>query len=194
MNVNYKQIKAIEYKNKQHILKVCPGVPETSGIYIFLREEDGFKYAYIGQAKHLLTRLAGHLKGYQHIDLSIRKHGFKSDGKPNGWDLIYYPYPIAELDEKEQYYIKLYANDGYQLRNKTSGSQGEGKHGIADNKPPKGYYDGKKQGFRDAQKFVANLFEKHLNFSQKSDKPNKNQEKAMAKFEAFLNYKGEDVK
>ena len=54
MAVNYRQIKAIEYKNKQRILKVCPGVPETSGIYIFLREEDGFKYAYIGQAKHLM--------------------------------------------------------------------------------------------------------------------------------------------
>ena len=186
MNVNYKQIKAIEYKNKQRILKVCPGVPETSGIYIFLREEDGFKYAYIGQAKHLLTRLAQHLSGYQHIDLSLRKHGLWSADKPTGWKLIYFVYPTSELDDKEQYYIKLYANDGYQLRNKTSGSQGEGKHGINDNKPPKGYYDGLAQGYKNAQKFVANLFEKHLNFSQKSDKPNKNQEKAMAKFEAFI--------
>ena len=191
MTVNYRQIKAIEYKNKQRILKVCPGVPETSGIYIFLREEDGFKYAYIGQAKHLLTRLAGHLKGYQHIDRSIKKHGFKAEGKPNGWEIIFYPYPETELDGKEQSYIKMYARCGYQLRNKTSGSQGVGKHGIADNKPPKGYYDGKKQGYRDAQKFVANLFEKHLKYGQKSDKPNKNQEKAMAKFEEFLKVEGD---
>ena len=191
MAVNYRQLKAIEYKNKQRILKICPNATEKSGIYIFLREEDGFKYAYIGQAKHLLTRLAQHLKGYQHIDLSIKKHGLWSEDRPTGWKLICYPYPEWELDSKEQAYIKLYANDGYQLRNKTSGSQSEGKHGIADNKPPKGYYDGKKQGYRDAQKFVANLFEKHLKYGQKSDKPNKNQEKAMAKFEEFLNYKGD---
>ena len=192
MAVNYRQIKAIEYKNKQRILKICPEATECSGIYIFLREEDGFKYAYIGQAKHLLTRLAQHLKGYQHIDLSIKKHGLWSEDNPTGWKLVCYNYPEVELDGKEQSYIKLYANDGYQLRNKTSGSQGEGKHGIADNKPPKGYYDGKKQGYRDAQRFVANLFEKHLKYSQKSDKPNKNQEKAMAKFEEFLKIEVEE--
>ena len=192
MTVNYRQLKAIEYKNKQRILAVRPGVPDCSGIYILIREEDGFKYAYIGQAKHLLTRLAQHLKGYQHIDLSIKKHGLWSEGNPTGWQIFYYLYPESELDKKEQYYIKLYANWGYQLRNKTSGSQGEGKRGIADNKPPKGYYDGKKQGYLDAQKFVANLFEKHLKYGQKSDKPNKNQEKAMAKFEAFLKVEGEE--
>lgn len=183
---NWKQVKAIEYKNKQKILSLCPDVPETSGIYIFYREEDGFKYAYIGQAKHLLTRLAQHLSGYQHIDLSIKKHRLWSEDNLCGWKLMYYVYPISELDEKEQYYIKEYANLGYQLRNKTSGSQGEGKFGIADNKPPKGYYDGLAQGYKNAQKYVANLFDKHLKYDKKSDKPNKNQEKAMAKFEDFL--------
>lgn len=186
MATNWKQLKAIEYKNKQRILKLCPDVPETSGIYIFFREEDGFKYAYIGQAKHLLTRLAQHLTGYQHIDLSIKKHGLWKEDNLCGWKLIYYTFPITELDEKEQYYIKEYANSGFQLRNKTSGSQGEGKHGIADNKPAKGYYDGLKQGYKNAQKYVANLFDKHLVYDKKSDKPNKNQEKAMAKFEEFL--------
>lgn len=186
MATNWKQLKAIEYKNKQRILKLCPGVPENSGIYIFFREEDGFKYAYVGQAKHLLTRLAQHLKGYQHIDLSIKKHGLWQEDNLCGWKLVYYTYPINELDEKEQYYIKECANKGYQLRNKTSGSQGEGKHGIADNKPSKGYYDGLKQGYKNAQKYVANLFDKHLVYDKKSDKPNKNQEKAMAKFEEFL--------
>lgn len=184
---NWKQVKAIEYKNKQRILDLCPDVPETSGIYIFYREEDDFKYAYIGQAKHLLTRLAQHLSGYQHIDLSLKKHKLWSENNPCGWKLMYYVYPISELDEKEQYYIKEYANLGYQLRNKTSGSQGEGKHGIADNKPSKGYYDGLAQGYKNAQKFVANLFDKHLKYDKKSDKPNKNQEKAMARFEDFLN-------
>ena len=91
----------------------------------------------------------------------------------------------------EQYYVKMYANDGYQLRNGTSGSQSKGKHGLDNNKPPKGYYDGKKQGYRDAQKFVANLFDKHLIYVQRSAKPNKNQEKAMAKFREFLNYESD---
>lgn len=135
MTVNYRQIKAIEQKNKERILKLQPTVPETSGIYIFLRADEDFKYAYVGQAKHLLTRIAQHLSGYQH---------------------------------------------------KTSGSQGKGKSGIADNKPSKGYYDGLAQGYKNAQKFVANLFDKHLVYGKKSDKPNKNQEKALAKFEQFL--------
>ena len=69
--VNYRQIKAIEQKNKERILKVRPNVPNTSGIYIFFREENDIKYAYVGQAKHLLSRLAQHLSGYQHIDLSL---------------------------------------------------------------------------------------------------------------------------
>lgn len=193
MAVNYRQIKAIEQKNKERILKLQPTVPETSGIYIFLRAEDGFKYAYVGQAKHLLTRLAQHLSGYQHIDISIKKHGLYSEDNENGWRLIWRPFPEDNLDEMEQYYIKEYANAGFQLRNKTSGSQGKGKLGIAENKPSKGYYDGLAQGYKNAQKFVANLFDKHLVYGKKSDKPNKNQEKAMAKFEEFLQMEVRDV-
>ena len=188
LSMNYRQIKAIEQKNKQRILNICSTVPETPGIYFLTREENGFKYAYIGQAKHLLSRLAQHLSGYQHIDLSIKKHGLYSEGKRTGWRLQWLPCSIDKLDEFEQHFIKQYANDGYQLRNKTSGSQGEGKRGLDDQKQPKGYYDGKKQGYLDARKFVANLFEKHLQYSQKSDKPNKNQEKALEKFNAFLNW------
>lgn len=188
LSMNYRQLKAIEQKNKQRILEVCPDVTETSGIYILIREEDGFKYAYVGQAKHLLTRLAQHLSGYQHIDLSIKKHGLYSDDKPCGWKIFFMRCGEEHLDSEEQYWIRNCADKGYQLRNKTTGSQGEGKRGLDDNKPPKGYYDGKKQGYRDAQKFVANLFEKHLQYSGKSDKPNKNQEKAMDKFKAFLNW------
>lgn len=187
MATNYRQIKAIEKKNKDRILKLQPNTPDSSGIYVFYREEDGFKYAYIGQAKRLLTRLAQHLSGRnQHIDRSIKNHGLWDKENPCGWKLCWMLCPEFKLDEYEQYYIKKYANDGYQLRNKTSGGQGKGKVGIAENKPSKGYYDGLKQGYKNAQKFVANLFEKHLNYSQKSDKPNKNQEKALAKFEDFL--------
>lgn len=193
MTVNYRQIKAIEQKNKERILKLQPTVPETSGIYIFLRADEDFKYAYVGQAKHLLTRIAQHLSGYQHIDLSIKNHGLYSEDNKNGWRLIWMSYPEDELDEAEQYYIKDYANAGFQLRNKTSGSQGKGKLGIAENKPAKGYYDGLAQGYKNAQKFVAKLFDKHLVYGKKSDKPNKNQENALAKFEEFLQVEAQDV-
>lgn len=188
---NYRQIKVIELENKKRILKVHPNVPDISGIYIFTRCDKNFKYAYVGQAKHLLTRLAQHLSGYQHIDLSIKKYGLFSVSNEYGWDFVVMPYPENELDMREQEYIKLMADRGYQLRNKTSGSQGKGKQGLDDQKPPKNYHDGLNQGYKNAQKYVAHLFEKHLNYSKKSDKPNKNQEKALQKFKDFLEWDGE---
>ena len=190
--MNYRQIKAIEQKNKQRILKLCPQTPETSGIYIFSREENGFKYAYVGQAKHLLTRLAQHLSGYQHIDLSIKKHGLWSEENLCGWNVQWVSCPLEKLDTYEQDLIKYYANKGYQLRNKTTGSQGEGKRGLGDQKSPKGYRDGLAQGYKNAQKFVANLFDKHLNYSKKSEKSNKLQEKALEKFREFLDWSESD--
>ena len=188
--MNYKQRKAIEQKNKARIMAVCDA-PDTSGVYILTRFENGFKYAYIGQAKHLLSRLAQHLSGYQHIDLSIRKHGLYSKENPHGWDIEWMPVPIDLLDEYEQKFIKEYANGGYQLRNKTSGSQGEGKRSLDNQKAPKGYHEGLKQGYKNAQKYVANLFDKHLNYSKKSERPNKNQDKALEKFAGFLNWSEE---
>ena len=51
----YRQIKQ---SKKERILKICSlMLNENSGIYILTREENGFKYAYIGQANILLTRL-----------------------------------------------------------------------------------------------------------------------------------------
>ena len=62
--MNYRQIKAVEQKNKKRILAVNPEVDESSGIYFLTRtDENGIRYAYIGQAKHLLTRLSQHLSG-----------------------------------------------------------------------------------------------------------------------------------
>ena len=188
LSMNYRQIKAIEQKNKQRILEVNKNVPETSGIYILHRIDGGFNFAYVGQAKHLLTRLAQHLSGYQHIDLSIKKHGLWRKDNISGWDIWFTECPVEQLDIEEQKWIRYCADKGYQLRNKTTGSQGEGKRGLDNQKQPKGYYDGKKQGYLDARKYVANLFEKHLQYSQKSDKPNKNQEKAAQKFKDFLNW------
>lgn len=184
--MNMAQVKAIEAANKKRILAVCPNVPERSGIYFLLREEGGFKYAYIGQAKHLLTRLAQHLSGYQHIDLSLKKHKLWSEENPTGWRVHFLEFPESELDELERMYIKTYANHGYQMRNKTVGGQDKGKAGMDDNRPAKTYHDGLRQGYRNAQRYVANLFDKHLDYRQKSDKPNKNQQKAADKFKAFL--------
>ena len=183
--MDYRQICAIKRYNKERILKCCPGVPERSGIYFLTREENGFKWAYIGKAKHLLTRLTEHLSGYQHIDLSIKKHHLWSADNQCGWKVHFLEYPESVLDEMEQKYIKAYANAGYQMRNHESGGTA-GKVALENRQSSKGYYDGLKQGEKNARKFVKNLFDKHLNYSQKSEKPNKNQEKAMQKFKEFL--------
>lgn len=186
---NIKQIKAIEYKNKQRLLAVNPKLDDRSGIYFLTREdENGFKFAYIGQAKHIITRMCQHLVGYQHIDLSLKRHGLLSSDKPYGWNVNFIHFPESELDEKEQYYIKQYALNGYQLRNKTSGSQGEGKAQIEEYRPHKGYRDGIEQGKKNASKEISHLFDLHLEVSTKNDPPTKNQEKALEKFNDFLGY------
>lgn len=188
MQTNWKKIYAIRQKNKERILQVCPTVTENSGIYIMTRtDENGENFCYIGQAKRLLSRLADHLSGYQWIDLSIKKHGLFDIGKnPYGWTIETVEYPTEKLDEMEKLYIDKFHEKGYTLRNKTSGGQNEGKEKIAEWKPAKGYRDGLAQGEKNAKKFVKNLFEKHLNYSIKSQKPNKTQEKMKAKFEEWL--------
>ena len=184
--MNYRQLYVIKKANKERILKVCPNCPERSGIYFLLREEGGFKFAYIGKAKTLLSRLADHLQGYtQHIDRSLKKHGLWSDENPTGWTINFLEFPESELNEKEQYYIQKYASAGYQLRNIESGGQ-LGKTDINERKPAKKYFDGVEQGKKNAQKFVANLFEKHLDFVPKKNPPTKLQERAMKKFKDFL--------
>ena len=187
MSYNWKQVKAIESVNKKKFLELNNKLNNDSGIYILTKiDENGFRYAYIGQAKHILTRLAQHMVGYQHIDLSLKNHGLYSDKNEYGWNVIHYNFSEEELDDKEQYYIKEYADNGFQLRNKTSGSQGKGKTKINEFKPSKGYQDGLKQGYKNASKEIANLFDKHLDYLRKSDKPNKNQDKAIEKLEHFL--------
>ena len=184
--MDYKKIYAIKKTNEERILKVCPNCPNTSGIYFLLREENGFKFGYIGQAKHLLSRLAQHLSGYQHIDLSIKKHGLWSEENPTGYKVHFLEFAENLLDEMEQIYIKRYANAGYQMRNSTSGSQGVGKKGLDNQKQPRTYYEGLNNGYERARKEIAHLFNLHLDYKTKSDKPNKNQQKAYQKFKDFL--------
>lgn len=192
--MNLRQVKAIEAANKKKILAICPDARDESGIYFLIREENGFKYAYIGQSVRVLTRLAEHLKGFQHIDLSIKKHKLWSEGNPTGWRIGVLYCDKSQLDELEQKYIKMYADRGYQLRNATSGSQGEGKKDIADN-PTKGYLEGLHNGYKKAQKEIAHLFELHLEFKTKKEPPTKLQVKAAEKFENFIMKRGnEDVR
>lgn len=183
--MNFKQIKAIEQSNKRKLLEAFPFLDEKSGIYILAREENGFKFAYVGQAKHILTRLAQHLIGYQYIDLSLKKHGLYSEENPTGWEIITIHYPAEELDDREQHFIKAYANAGYQLRNKTAGGQGEGKFEIAETRPRKTYQEGVKQGYEKARKEISKLFAKDL-VCYINGKENKNKVKAYEKFKLFI--------
>ena len=188
MNQNFRKAKAIEYANKKRLLEVNPNLDDRSGIYFLTRtDENGIKYAYIGQAKHIHTRLAQHLVGYQHIDLSLKKHGLYSVKNPHGWKIGFMHFPISALDEKEQYYIKQYALNGYQLRNKTSGSQGEGKKQIDEYRPAKGYHDGLAQGRKSLAKELKHIIDTHLVVGLKPEKiNNKVSQKALEKFNDLL--------
>lgn len=183
--MNYKQIYAIKKANEERILKLCPNIPRRSGIYIFYREEFGFKYAYVGQAVDLLKRTAEHLSGYQHIDLSLKKHGLYNENNLTGYKLWFFEVSETELDKKEREYIKKCAEKGFQLRNNTIGGQNEGKYALDMNMPKKGYYDGLKQGYKNARRDVAKWM-KHLTVRIKSDKPNKTQEKALNHLKEFF--------
>lgn len=185
---NARQRYAIEQKNRKKILQVNPNLDDNSGIYFLTRvDENGFKYAYIGQAVHILQRLAQHLVGYQHIDLSLKKHNLYSIENPYGWKIGFMHFPVSQLDEKEQYYIKMYADNGYQLRNKTSGSQGEGKAKIDEYRPTKGYRDGIRQGKINLARELSSIAEKHLEIRLKPEKQgNKISEKQYEKFMTLI--------
>lgn len=164
---------------------------DESGIYFLLREdENGFKFAYIGQAKSVLQRLCSHMTGYQqHIDLSLRKHKLYSEDNPYGWRVEFLNFPESQLDEKEKYYIKLYADNGYQLRNVSIGGQGENRDSgsIGERKAPKGYLQGVQQGRKNMARDLSHIIEKHLVVSIKADKQgNKVSERQFEKFKELL--------
>ena len=192
---NMRQIKAIENQNKKRLLKVNPKLNERSGIYFLLREdENNFKYAYIGQARSVLQRLCSHMAGYkQHIDLSLRKHKlYDKDNNPYGWRVEFLNFPISELDEKEKYYIKLYADKGYQLRNVSLGGQGENRASgsIGERKAPKGYMHGIQQGKKVLARELSHIAEKHLKIEIREDK--KNNKVSQKQFEKFKELMNED--
>ena len=198
MNNNRKEFvkrMAIQKKNEKILLSVNPKLNNGSGIYFLTRsDENGINYFYIGQSLNCRQRMLSHMVGYQHIDLSIKKRGWYSAENPYGWKVGMINYPAAELDKWEQYWILEYTKKGYQCRyNKTGGGQGEGKEKIGEFRPQKGYRDGLKQGYKNASRDVAALFDKHLDYKPKNDPPNHHQLKAMEKFKEFLeHYKGNE--
>ena len=160
---------------KKRLLKLYPNLPDRTGIYILTRiDENGFKYAYVGQTKAkggILKRLAEHLLGYQHIDRSLKAHKLKGEKDAEyGWVIDWFECLDEELNQYEQEYILKYANSGFQMRNHTIGSQGKGKLGLGEQKPSKGYYDGIKAGTMRTIKYLNEMFDKYLNYSTKQDK------------------------
>ena len=194
---NIAKAKAIERNNKERLLEINPKLDDNPGIYFLTREdENGIKFGYIGQAKHILTRLAQHLVGYQHIDLSLKKHGLYSVDNPYGWKVNFIRYSEIILDEMERKWIKEYALKGYQLRNKTAGGQDEGKTQINEYRPSKGYRDGIQQGRKMLARELRHIRDKHLVVSLKPEKSaNKVSQNALEKFNWLLDeksYESED--
>lgn len=182
---NYKQVFARKQNCVQRIKKLCPSITRDSGIYVFSRkDENGINYAYVGQAKHLLDRCASHLLGFQHIDLSIKKHGLYSEDNPTGYTLSFSIYPESELDNKERLYIHHYASLGYQLRNNTLGGQDSGKV-VIEQKAAKGYREGLAQGYKNCKKEIVEIFTKYLDCTIK-DKTNKIKERKLNEFKEWL--------
>ena len=183
---NIAQIKAIEKKNRERLLKVNPKLNDRSGIYFLTRtDENDITYFYIGQAVNIIQRMCGHLTGYQHIDLSIKKRGFYSEETPYGWKLNFINYPKSDLDKMEQYWILEYTKKGYQCRyNKTAGGQGEGKEKINEFKPSRGYRDGLKQGEKNLARELSSIAEKHLKIELRDDK--KRNKISQRQYEKFM--------
>lgn len=183
---NIAQIKAIEKKNRERLLKVNPNLNDRSGIYFLTRtDENDISYFYIGQAVNIIQRMCGHLTGYQHIDLSVKKRGFFSEENPYGWKLNFINYPKSEIDKMEQYWILEYTKRGYQCRyNKTAGGQGEGKEKINEFKPSRGYRDGLKQGEKNLARELSSIAEKHLKIEIRDDK--KNNKISQRQYEKFI--------
>lgn len=180
--VNYKQVYAIKKANEKRILAVNPKMPTSAGIYIFTRYDLGLKFCYVGQAKNLLSRTAEHLSGYQHIDLSIKKHGLYNEKNVTGWDVNFILCDNDLLNEKEQKYIKKYANLGYQLRNKTTGSQ-DGEKRVIQEVDRKGYNKGLENGYNKARNDIKQWF-KYLKVEKLKD--GKLNDRMLQKFNDFL--------
>lgn len=181
----FKKIKAIESGYKKLLKETYPGLTEDSGIYSFTRVDNdtGIKYAYVGQAKHLLSRLAQHLAGRQsHIDRSLYTRGWGSSGE---WKLGWRYTDESALDEEERTFIRKAAEQGFQLYNKTSGGQDKGKSALGDSEGIGGYRKGKAAGEEKLRLKVKEYFDKYLDPVIKGA-PNKIKERKLEEFKNFI--------
>ena len=189
--MNYRQIYARKSECEKRIKEVCPQCPNRPGIYAFYRTDPDthIRFAYIGQARSLISRIAQHLQEYDHLALSLKKRGiYNKEKNPHGWMIRYIECSLEDLDEKETEFIKQWADAGFQLLNKTGGSQSDGKVVFDNKKPSRGYFDGVEQGEKNARRFIADLFAKHLTVSTKRTPPTVNQQKALEKFKKFCDW------
>lgn len=185
---SHKQIYAIKAEREGRIKKICPNIPYSSGIYVFYRTDEAqIRRAYCGQAINLCERCASHLSEYDHIALSLKKHGFYSEENPHGWKLAFKVCPKSELDEREVATIKSFANDGFQMYNVTAGSQSAGKLVTGQYKQPKTYSQGIQQGKKVLARELSSIAEKHLTIRLKPEKEhNKVSQKQYEKFMELL--------
>ena len=183
-----RKVYAMKSERERRIKSICPDIPYRSGIYVFYRDDDtGLRMAYCGQAVSLCERCASHLAEYDHIGLSLKKRGFYSENNPYGWKLVYKECSREDLDKNEQLTILHFANKGFQLYNKTSGGQGEGKEKINEFRPQKGYRDGLKQGQKNLARELSHIIDTHLTVSLKEGKENnKVSQRALEKFNSLL--------
>lgn len=189
-----KQRWTIQRKNESLIKQKFPSITTQSGIYEFYRQNEENEYCcYIGQAKNLLQRIAGHLMGYKkknatHIDKSLFVHKLYSENNPNGWKVrVLKIAKIEELDNLEKHFIGLSQLNGYKMYNITGGGQFDKAENINETYKVKlkTYANGKKIAYEQVRKEIAKLFEKNLIFSI-NGKETKNKLKAYKKFEEFL--------
>ena len=196
MAINYKKIYAVKAEREKRIAAICPGIPNTSGIYIFYRKDDaGIRRGYCGQAKHLKERCAAHLGEYDHLALSLKKHGFYSENNPTGWKLQFKTCDVEEMDEKEIATIKACADSGMQMYNVSLGGQGENRSSgqINERQPSKGYRDGIAQGRKNLARELKDIIDKHLIVAIKPEKANnKVSQKQFEKFKDLLEQEGKD--
>ena len=186
---NYKKIYAMKSEREKTIKKICPNIPCSSGIYVFYRtDEANIRRAYCGQAVNLIERTSSHLSEYDHIALSLKKHGFYDKDNPCGWKLAFATCTKCDLDRREVETIKELSDKGYQMYNIIAGSQGKGKIVTGEYKQPKTYREGIQAGRKNLAKELSHIIDKHLVVGLKPEKSNnKVSQKALEKFNDLLN-------
>lgn len=194
-NKNYWQITKRIEQQKSYIKKVYSycNLDESSGIYVFYREDsNNNKYAYVGQAKHLLTRIKDHVctkVPKSHIDCSLKTHGVATKSNFNGYKLRVYRCAETELDAKEKYFIQFYLDHNYNLLNVESGGQDKGHSDLNYRKASKGYRDGLEKGYSNCLKEIRVFFDKYLDFVIKEPRLTKKKKPVVIKQQKYDEFK-----